>query len=389
MQQPQRIFFMADHLGHANGLIHGGTTYFLNTLPALRDAGYDVTPVFIAPRHPAAEQLEAAGVRPHFLGLGKRDLRCFTAFTKLLDAKPHDVVHLHSFKSHLAGRRAAHKRGIASVVHVHDQIAIKQPMRLLQRRLSSATAALVGITDSVTRHGHEQYGVPIERCHTVLHGLNLAPFVEARERHGHAVRRELSERDEARVIVMSGRLNPVKGHPQLFEAMVKVVVELPPARLWVVGDGKARGDYERQVRELGLTDRVRFLGQRGDMPAVLASADLAVVPSMWEEGFGMVALEASASGLPVVGFKTGGLATIVREGEGGLLVERGDTGALASAILSLLRDDEHRRTLGADARRVTQTFTLSRHVAAMGKVYALAIDFARSLYADRTAGRRL
>lgn len=368
-----RVFFMADHLGHRGGRVHGGTTYYVNTIPELIEAGVSVTSVFMGPRHPAVERLEARGVSPTFLGLEKWDPRSFTAFRSLLDSRRHDVLHLHSFKSHLAGRLAGRQRRLPSIVHVHDHIRMKQPLRFFQRCLGPGTAALVGITDSVTRFGVEEYRVPPERSYTVPHGIDLSPMFRAAAAQGRRVRRELGTPPEQPLLAVIGRVNTDKGQDQLLRTMPKILAESPEAELWVVGEGPDRAEFEALAGELGVDRSVKFLGQRSDIPAVLAAVDFTVMPSMWQEGFGLVALESLAAGKPVVAFRSGGVATVVQHEHTGLLVDQGDLDGLADAVLRLLEDPDQRRRLGEQGREHAKSFDPDLHVERMVDVYRRAI----------------
>ncbi|MBT5047872.1 MAG: glycosyltransferase family 4 protein [Rhodospirillaceae bacterium] len=122
-----------------------------------------------------------------------------------------------------------------------------------------------------------------------------------------------------------------------------------PWRLEIVGDGPARAEIETLMAPLG-PDRVRFLGQRaaGDMPALLAEADICVWPAI-NEAYGMALLEAQAAGLPVVAGDAGGVSEIVQHGVTGLLAAAGDADALAAALNSLLADPSRRDTMGRAA----------------------------------------
>jgi glycosyltransferase involved in cell wall biosynthesis len=369
-----RVFLMADHLGHADGRIHGGTTYFINAIPALARGGLDLTVVFMGPEHPAAEKLEEEGIHPHFLGLSKWDPRSMTAFHTLLDGQRHDVLHLHSMKAQLAGRLAARARGLPAVVHVHDHILMRQPLRFFQQSLASSTAALVGITDSVKDFAQRQYRVPEERCHTVPYGMDLSAFTRAGPEDGTAVREQVGTDQDRTVIVVLGRVIADKGQDRMIRAMPAVLSEAPDAQLWVVGDGPDREAFQQLARSLNLDDAVRFLGQRSDVPAVLAAGDVSVVPSMWQEGFGFVALESLAAGVPVVAYRSGGLPTTVKDGETGFLVEQGSIAGLSTAVLRLIEDPELRHRLGARGRDHALTFTPERHAERMKSVFRQAVE---------------
>jgi glycosyltransferase involved in cell wall biosynthesis len=360
---------MADHLGHDNGRIHGGTTYFLNTIPALKSAGFEVDALFLSAPHPAAAELTRQGMKPTFLSLGKYDLGSYRKIRRAIQAKPNDVVHLHSFKSHLLGRFAVRAAPIASVVHVHDENVLKQPLKYIMGLQGPSTDALIGVSKTTTEFGSAQYKVARERCFTIPNGIDIAPFVRARATAASKVREEIGVRPERKVIVIAGRLTPAKGQPAAFKAMADVVERCPDSELWVVGDGPAADDYRTMVRDLDIGSSVRFLGQRMDMPHVFSSADLAIVPSRSNEAFGLVALEASAAGLPVIAFEGGGIISVVRDNETGLVVPNGDVRGLARAILSLLQDDARLETLGRGAALRAESFTVDIHVANLATLY--------------------
>lgn len=147
-----------------------------------------------------------------------------------------------------------------------------------------------------------------------------------------------------------------KGLPVLLQALADV----PNAMLTVVGDGNRRQEYERQARELGVAERVKFCGRVADdeLPSVYRAADLFVLPSTdRSEAFGIVLLEAQACGVPVVASDLPGVRTAFVDGQTGLRVPPGDVASLARAITSLLDDPERRWSMGVAAREhVTARF---------------------------------
>ena len=128
-----------------------------------------------------------------------------------------------------------------------------------------------------------------------------------------------------------------------------IISQTRPAALVLVGDGPERAAVEALARELGVADRVRFLGLLPRFAELLARSDLFVLPSE-TESFGLAALEALASGVPVVASAVGGIPEVVRDRETGLLVPAADPGALAAACVSLLEDEPRRRRMAASAR---------------------------------------
>ena len=206
----------------------------------------------------------------------------------------------------------------------------------------------------------------------VYNGVDAAFFAGG---DGESVRAELGA-GGASVVGMVGRLDPWKGHRELLEAAAQV----EGAVFWIVGDvtfGSAQkrlADYktslEQLATELGISDRVRFLGRRDDMPHVIAALDLLVHPSNEPEPFGRSIAEAQAGGKAVIGTRAGGIPELIDEGDTGLLVPPGDSSALAAAIRRLLDDPALRASMGARAREQAQErFTVARHVASVQAVY--------------------
>jgi glycosyltransferase involved in cell wall biosynthesis len=156
-------------------------------------------------------------------------------------------------------------------------------------------------------------------------------------------------------LVWVGRLSREKGVRYLIEAMAKVVKEFPQAQLTLVGDGPLRGDVERRISELALTENVQLTGMvsHEDIPGYLSRSDLLVLPSL-SEGLPLVLVEAMSAGKPVVATRVGGIPDVLCENGGeqtGTLVDPGDSQALAQAISTMLNDPEKARLMGRNGRR--------------------------------------
>ncbi len=161
-------------------------------------------------------------------------------------------------------------------------------------------------------------------------------------------------RDEARATLgidgfalgVAGRLTAQKALGDTLEALARV----PDVALLVLGDGPERAELERRAGELGLADRVRFLGAgtRDDVIALFRAVDAALLTSAWEN-LPHTLLEALATGTPVIATAVGGIPEVVRDGENGLLVPPRDIAAIASAIDRLVHDDALRASLAAAA----------------------------------------
>jgi L-malate glycosyltransferase len=169
-------------------------------------------------------------------------------------------------------------------------------------------------------------------------------------------------RHDGAVIGHVGRLHPDKGQMLLVEAAPRILGALPKARIVLVGEGPQRGELEARIRALGVGERIDLLGDRRDVPDLLAGMDLLVLPSA-SEGFANAALEGSSSGLPVVASDAGGNPEIIEDGVTGRVFPVGDAAGLAECVIALLSDPEVARKAGeAGRRRVERTFPLEEMV---------------------------
>jgi glycosyltransferase involved in cell wall biosynthesis len=176
-------------------------------------------------------------------------------------------------------------------------------------------------------------------------------------------------------VVSVGSLIPIKGHEVTLRALAELSGEFPHLRARVVGEGGELGRLSALARELGLSERVEFLGRRTrtQVADLLRASQIFALPSRYE-GLGVAYLEAMASGLPVVAYRGQGIQEVIRHGESGILMteqtEESAPRAWAIVLRTLLRNDEMRRSMGAAARQtVTEGYTLRHQAQALLRVY--------------------
>lgn len=175
------------------------------------------------------------------------------------------------------------------------------------------------------------------------------------------------ERDVLFVCV--ARLEKQKNHGLLLQAFARVFAAEPCAYLLLVGDGGQRWNLELRARELGLRDKIRFLGQRSDVCEILGASDVFVLASQ-NEGNPLSLMEAMATGLPVVATAVGGVPELIVDQRSGLLVGPDDSMGLAAAMLRLFQDAELRRTMAANAaQHALQAFSATRMAQAYMELY--------------------
>lgn len=231
--------------------------------------------------------------------------------------------------------------------------------------------AVIPVSDWVAR-GVAAAGVPDERIHTVLNGIDLSRWDP--EVSGETVRRELNVSQDAPLVVQIAQLAAWKRQHLLIDAFRRVVERHSDARLLLVGEeqGPAEG-YRRQlqdqVSEAGLEERVIFAGRRVDVDQVLAAADIFCLPSV-DDPCALAHLEAMAMRRPVVSVRAGGAPELISDGKTGLLGPADDPEALAANLSILIDAPRLREEMGdRGRRRVAENFTVQRMAAEMEEVY--------------------
>jgi L-malate glycosyltransferase len=208
--------------------------------------------------------------------------------------------------------------------------------------------------------------IPAEKVCVIYNGVDLDRLQRAR------ANREKFFPDSAGkklVVLVGNMISDVKGHLTLISAAPAIVKAFPRTQFVFVGDGQRRPAFEQAAAARGLSGNFLFLGRRNDVPEILASCDIAVLPSL-AEGLPNAVLEYLAAGLPVVASALGGNLEVIEDGLTGLLVPPQDAGALAAALLRLLEDEELAKLLAhAGREQVTSRFSFDRLVAETENLY--------------------
>jgi glycosyltransferase involved in cell wall biosynthesis len=309
--------------------------------------------------------------------LKPRDLKALVALYRLLRRERPHIVHTHTAKAGFVGRLAARLAGVPVIVHtyhghvLHSYYAPRTTwlLRRMERVLGLLTHRIVAVSEQVKRDLADYRVANPEKISVIPLGFELKPFLDSAIHRG-SFRRELGVSNGAPLVGIVGRIFPIKNHRLFLDAAARVAAEEKAARFVIVGDGALRRQMEGHANGLGIADRVTFTGWRRDLPRIYADLDVLVVSSN-NEGTPVSAIEAMASGCPVVATRVGGLPDLIDDGETGYLVPPGDADALGAAVIRLLRNHEAARRIGESARaRVSERFTIERLVADTEGLYA-------------------
>lgn len=333
-------------------------------------------------------------------GLGKDDLPgqlcAFAAGMMRVGAsKPeghYDLVHSHYWLSGQVGWLAADRWRVPLIHTMHTMARVKNSSladgdtpeptgrEIGEEQVVAAATKLVANTPGEARELIDMYGADERKVEVVTPGVDLDAFAPTDADGRRAARAELGIEQDAEVVLFVGRIQPLKAPDVLVKAVAKLVERQPGCRsrlrLVIVGGPSGSGldkplALQTLARELGVKDIVDFVPpvNRGQLVRWFHAADVVAVPSH-SESFGLVAIEASAAGTPVVAARVGGLPTAV--GDGGVLVDGHNPSDWADALGALLDDDERRATLGAKAAAHAQQFSWEASVDRLMHIYASA-----------------
>jgi glycosyltransferase involved in cell wall biosynthesis len=253
------------------------------------------------------------------------------------------------------------------IVHVHVGYGdwMSRMLKWSLRRADALVAVSAFVAETLVESGHDR-----ARVHVALNSIDIDRWTPGVGRDD--IRREFGIGRDAPVVVVVCRLFEGKGVRELVQAVPAMRDKCPDVRLVVVGREMQYGllrQLEDLAASLGVDTNVMFVGQRSDVPRLMAAADIYAMPSQWEP-FGLVFAEAMAMRLPVVALDNGGTPEVVEHGVTGLLSPLGDGDALVANLLALLTDPARRTDMGERGRaRVLEHFGLARMACDVERVY--------------------
>ncbi|MBN2469888.1 MAG: glycosyltransferase family 4 protein [Anaerolineae bacterium] len=347
--------------------IRGAERNMVNVLPVMQQAGVDVVLGTLNTRRdgPLAEVFAQTGIERLDMGARRMlDPAAWQRFTAALRARQIDLVHAQDQDTIIYAAAAHLRLGMPAVMTRHVLFEPATGIKTWARARLVLLAArygfdrIVAVSEAVREQFAALAGLPPARIQTIYNGLDMEHFLAAEDRA--ALRARFGWGAEEQVVLLIAALDEGKGHDVLLRAIPAVQAARPDARFKLVGRGPLEATLRAQIAPFG--PAVELLGQRTDVPALLAAAD-AVVQTSWAEALPTVLIEAGASALPVVATDVGGSAEIVADGETGYIVPPGDAAQVAGRLVALLEDPAGAAAMGQRARaRVLAMFSLPEQV---------------------------
>jgi glycosyltransferase involved in cell wall biosynthesis len=287
----------------------------------------------VSPRASISTKAGERGIATHAIPCSSRwDITTVRCIRRLLMEERPDILHCHGYKADLYGFAAARGLGIALVSTCHSW----PDRRVIMRAYAAADRLILRWFDQVTTPSSEvaailhRSGVKRAKVTVVANGVDVERFQGAEPTLRHELPGVLKH-----LIGSVARLVPVKGGAVLLQAAKQILSVCPETAFVFAGEGTSRRDWQTLAEQLGIAERVFFVGARSDMAAVYASLDVLALPS-FAEAMPMCLLEALSAGCPVVATNVGDVANVIRPGVTGLLIRPGDVAALTDAILEII-----------------------------------------------------
>jgi glycosyltransferase involved in cell wall biosynthesis len=377
---------------HSSNELYGSDVVLLELVRRLDAARYRplvVTPTDIAYEGLLGQALAEAGIphaemdmpvlrrrylSPGGIGAFLHRLRAGTRQVQRYLEEEH-IALVHSNTSAVwGGALAARRNQIPHLWHVHE--IVKQPVvvkKLMTGMIARYSDHVVAISNAVAEHLLAEQPRLAQRLSVIYDAVDserFRPDIDAG-----ALRSEWGITKNEILVGVVGRISAWKGQQFFLQALARALPKAPLLRAVIVGEappGEAwRSEaLKARAQELGIGNKIIWAGYRNDTPQVMAALDILVLPSTQPEPFGMVVLEAMATGKPVIATAHGGPQETISDGETGYLVSPTDPAGMASALQALAQNPHLRLQLGEQARQhVIRKFTFDQHINAFSRLY--------------------
>lgn len=282
------------------------------------------------------------------------------------------ILHSHMFRASFFASPLARRLKVPVVLDTsHGREMWRKGLKsffFVDRFVSRQVDRTIAVSHSTARYLIEAKGLPASKIHVIHNGVN--PQRYSRDPEAAKQLKHLLQVDgDVPLLLAVGRLESQKGHRILLQAMPTILNRFPKAHLVCLGEGSLRAQLQSEVDASGLHRAVTFLGYQPDVPRWLASADLTILPSLFE-GLPMIAIESLASECPIVATAVDGTPEVVLDGITGLLVPPANPDRLAHAVMKILAHPNLARWMAQNGRDlILQNFTVETMVGRNQELY--------------------
>lgn len=279
------------------------------------------------------------------------------------------IVQTHNWGTALEGILGAKLACIPRVIHAErGTIEDKKRNIVLQRFLWGFADQVLSVSETHRKRVSNIVGFPHEKITAIVNGVDTERFSPKPEIK-QDIRKKLGLKKNSLCIGTVGSLRSVKNHSLLISACKTISSNFDQVEVLIVGEGPLESHLIQEVKTLGLSEKIHFAGGQPNIPEILSTLDIFVLPSL-SEGMPNAVLEAMACGIPVIATSVGGVPEVIEDGKNGILITSKDKESLIQALTKLIQDREKRYRLGVEGRRrVLSHFSLKKMVSEYQTLY--------------------
>ena len=344
-----------------SSLTLGGTeTHLLRLSSGLKEKGYLVSICCLYNQLEIADRFKKQGIDVLCLDVKSIwDIRGFLRLWRILKKGGYDIVHAYLFDSSIYSAIVAKIAGVKAIItsrrNYDDWMRI--PHIILQKIANCFTDKILVNAKSLEDLVVKQEGFSRDDILPIYNSINKAQYdIKLTDQNITNMRKSIGVNPDEYMILCTAKFKISKGHAFLLQAAKTVIEKMPKAKFILMGKGPEETRVKSKARDLGIQEKVIFIGQRDDVAQILKIADLCILSSI-REGFANTILEYMASGKAIVATDVGGNREIITSGENGILVSKGDVSRFSNEIMSLLKNRDMRTKLGNRAKERVSDIT--------------------------------
>lgn len=319
---------------------------------------------------PLKSLYEKMGVKTYCTCKTKKiDFEFVRRFREILIDERVEIINPHHFSPLLYTFIATRFSSIKVVYTEHSRWQLEQlslPKKIANRFILGNIDAIIAISNQIRDYYTNNLRISKDRIHLISNGIDVTAFQNVKD---NGLRSKLGIEQNEFVIGIIAHIRPEKNHKLLVSAFSSLLETCRNVRLVVVGQDFMNGELQSFTRQLGIAERVLFLGKRDDVPDLLKTFDIFCLPSI-KEGLPLTILEAMAAGVPVIGADVLGINEVVKHNENGLLFPSNDQKKLKECLVLLLKDDPFRRHLSCSGENsVEKKYSLNNMIAQYENIF--------------------
>lgn len=341
-----KILLLTTHLN-----IGGVSVYTVNLAKHLKKEGIEIS---VASSGGELENVLFDNNIPHIkieiktkFEFSHKVLRSLPVLVKLIKHNDFQVIHAQTRVTQVLASIAANLTHISFMSTCHGFFEHK---RLSRKLFPCWGDEVIAISDDVRRHLLEDFKLDPNHVKMIHNGIELEKYLSITNEKDRVLMDKIGMNSDVQIVGAVGRLSSVKGFKYLINAFRDVIRKHPDSHLLIVGEGKEKNALEKQVYDIGISDKVTITANEFPLVKYLAIMDIFCLPSILE-GLGLSLMEAMASEKACIASNIGGISDLITDGEDGVLVPPKNSIILAENISRLLEDAELRKTLGVQARK--------------------------------------